>query len=164
MCQWQNSSRAFSSPEALCIYVWGQMARLPLPFPWPFILKPKRKVCCLTRNIQLGRSLLKRLFLNTTSSAIISNIVLHPITECLYCPHYNLPIPLGEGTNASLQYTKKEFNAEYQIFRNVCCQLKLRPKAEVKHSSANYTILEQNSLAVNIICNHHPIIFRILWI
>jgi len=60
-----KQSRAFSSPEALCIHVWGQMAILPLPLPWPFIFKLKRKVCCLTRNIQLGRSLLKRLCFST---------------------------------------------------------------------------------------------------
>ena len=59
-----KQSRAFSSPEALCIHVWG-MAILPLPLPWPFIFKLKRKVCCLTRNIQLGRSLLKRLCFST---------------------------------------------------------------------------------------------------
>lgn len=58
-----KQSRAFSSPEALCIHVWGQMAILPLPRP--FIFKLKRKVCCLTRNIQLGRSLLKRLCFST---------------------------------------------------------------------------------------------------
>lgn len=133
-----KQSRAFSSPEALCIHVWGQMARLPLPFPWPFILKPKRKVCCLTRNIQLGRSLLKRLCFSTQpvqqlfltlSSILILNAFTAHIIIYLY-----LLVKVQ-----TLQYTKKEFNAEYQIFRNVCCQLKLRPKAKVKHSSANYT-------------------------
>lgn len=74
--------------------------------PWPFILQPKRKDCCLTRNIQLGYSLFKSLFLNTTISAIISKIVLHPITEYLNCPHYNLPTFLADGTKVSLQYTE----------------------------------------------------------
>lgn len=68
-----KQSRAFSSPEALCIHVWGQMAILPLPLPWPFIFKLKRKVCCLTRNIQLGRSLLKRQLFLTLSSILILN-------------------------------------------------------------------------------------------